>query len=61
MCGLFVKESQTLVDTLSINNPETLDMRQRDATFIQWISDSEIEYELQSSNGEEVRVESSSF
>ncbi|MCH8518706.1 hypothetical protein LAT59_03010 [Candidatus Gracilibacteria bacterium] len=45
-CGLSVRDSETLEEVGSINNPEYIDMRQEDVQFLRWISDNEIEYEL---------------
>lgn len=46
MCGLTIKDTETLTDRVSLNNPEFLDERQENITFIRWISDNEIEYKL---------------
>ncbi|MFA5947637.1 MAG: hypothetical protein WC806_01530 [Candidatus Gracilibacteria bacterium] len=46
MCGLFVKDSKTLAEKISLNNPEYADLRTVDAEFVRWISDNEVEYKL---------------
>lgn len=46
MCGLFVLNSETLNEVLSINNPEAVDLRTEDAEFVRWVSDEKIEYKL---------------
>lgn len=46
MCGLYVKNSETLADKDSINDLESADARARTATFVRWVSDSEVEYKL---------------
>jgi len=46
LCGLFVKDANTLEDKISLNNPEFLDMRTVDANFINWITDNKITYKL---------------
>ncbi|EKE06846.1 MAG: hypothetical protein ACD_18C00258G0002 [uncultured bacterium] len=46
LCGLFVKDANTLEDKISLNNPEFLDMRTVDANFINWITDNKISYKL---------------
>lgn len=45
-CGLFIQDSNTLADKASINNPESIDARTENAVFLQWLSDNEVEYEL---------------
>lgn len=45
-CGVSIRDSETLEEVWSINNPEYIDMRQDDMQFIRWISDSEVEYEI---------------
>lgn len=46
MCGLFVKDSETLAEKINLNNPEYVDVRNVDAEFVKWISDNEVEYKL---------------
>jgi hypothetical protein len=46
MCGLYVKNSETLVDKVSLSDSEFVDARDRTATFVRWLSDNEIEYKL---------------
>jgi len=46
LCGLFVKDANTLEDKISLNNPEFLDMRTVDANFLNWITDNKISYKL---------------
>mgnify|MGYP001572501398 CR=1 FL=1 len=46
MCGLYVKNSETLADKASLNDFESADARARTATFVRWISDNEVEYKL---------------
>ena len=46
MCGLYVKNSETLADKVSLSDSEFADARIRTATFVRWLSDSEIEYKL---------------
>lgn len=46
MCGLFVKNSQTLKTAASINNPEYADERGQNVTFVKWITDNKVEYKL---------------
>ena len=46
MCGLYVKNSETLADKASLSDSESADARTRTATFVRWISDNEIEYKL---------------
>jgi hypothetical protein len=46
MCGLFVRDSETLEELVSINNPEYLDLRTSDVNFVKWLSDNQMEYEL---------------
>jgi hypothetical protein len=53
-CGLFIKNSETLAEEASLNNPEFLDARGQQATFVRWISDNQIEYKL----GTELKQES---
>lgn len=54
MCGLFIKNSETLANKASLNNPEFVDSRSQNATFVRWISDTEVEYKL----GTELKQES---
>jgi len=54
MCGLFVKNSETLANKASLNNPEFADSRSQKATFVRWISDNQVEYKL----GTELKRES---
>jgi len=61
MCGLFVKDSKTLSEKASINNPEYVDSRQWDARFVQWIRENEVEYKLESINSNDVKIERKSF
>ncbi|MBU1682608.1 hypothetical protein KJ742_01545 [Patescibacteria group bacterium] len=44
MCGLFIKDSETLEEKLNINAPEYLDERTVKAKFVKWVSDNEVEY-----------------
>src|SRR3989338_5119110 len=46
MCGLYVKNSETLADKASLSDSEFADARTRTATFVRWISDNEVEYKL---------------
>ena len=46
MCGLYVKNSETLADKASLSASESADARTRTATFVRWISDNEVEYKL---------------
>ncbi len=46
LCGLFIRETETLAEKVSLNNPESIDLRVLDAKFIRWLSDNEIEYKL---------------
>jgi len=46
LCGLFVKDANTLEDKISLNNPEFLDMRTVDADFVNWITNNKISYKL---------------
>ena len=46
MCGLFIKDSETLAEKINLNNPEYVDVRSVDAEFVKWISDNEVEYKL---------------
>lgn len=45
-CGISIRDSETLEEVWTINNPEYLDMRQKDVKFLRWVTDTEIEYEL---------------
>lgn len=54
MCGLFIKNSETLTNKASLNNPEFADARGQSASFVRWISDNKLEYKL----GTELRQES---
>ncbi len=45
-CGLFVRDANTLDIVASINNPESADMREYNASFVRWITDNYIEYKL---------------
>lgn len=46
MCGLYFKDSATLTEQLSLNNPEYLDERTKDAEFVRWITNNKVEYKL---------------
>lgn len=46
MCGLYVKNSETLADKASLSDSDSADARTRTATFVKWLSDNEIEYKL---------------
>ncbi|MFA6486361.1 MAG: hypothetical protein WCT40_03275 [Candidatus Magasanikbacteria bacterium] len=46
MCGLFIKNSNSLATITEINNPEYADLRTQKVEFVRWISDDEIEYKL---------------
>jgi uncharacterized membrane protein (UPF0127 family) len=46
MCGLFVNDSETLINKTSINNPDFVDARKQNADFVGWISDNELEYKI---------------
>lgn len=46
MCGLVIKDSETLANKLSLNNPEFADFRRMNAEFVRWVSDNEVEYKL---------------
>lgn len=61
MCGLFVKDTDTLKEKAKINDPEYVDYRQWDAEFIRWISDNEVEYRLKSINSDETKIERKLF
>ncbi|MDP4000742.1 MAG: hypothetical protein Q8P83_00665 [bacterium] len=54
MCGLFIKNSETLANKASLNNPEFADARGQNAIFVRWISDNKVEYKL----GTELKQES---
>ncbi|MCA9385388.1 hypothetical protein KC717_01940 [Candidatus Dojkabacteria bacterium] len=43
-CGLYIYDSNTFEEVSAINHFEYQDMRQSNAEFVRWISDSEIEY-----------------
>lgn len=46
LCGLFIKDSKTLTEKASLNNPEYVDYRDVDAEFVRWLSDNQVEYKL---------------
>ncbi len=46
MCGLYIKNSETLANKVSLSDSEFADARTRNATFVRWISDNKIEYKL---------------
>ncbi len=46
MCGLYVKNSETLAEKANLSDAESADARTRTTTFVKWISDNEIEYKL---------------
>ena len=46
MCGLFVRDAETLEEKISFNNPVYLDSRVESSEFVQWISDDELEYKI---------------
>ena len=46
MCGLYVKNSETLADKAILSDSEFADARTRTTTFVRWISDNEVEYKL---------------
>lgn len=47
MCGLFIKNSETLATKIDFNNSkEGLDARVTTSEFVQWISDNKVEYKL---------------
>jgi hypothetical protein len=46
MCALYVKDSETFIDKITLSDSEFADGRTADATFVRWISDNEIEYKL---------------
>jgi len=54
MCGLFIKNSETLANKASLNNSEFADARGQNVTFVGWISDNQVEYKL----GTELKRES---
>lgn len=54
LCGLFIKDSETLTEKASLNNPEYVDFRSADAEFVRWLSDNQVEYKL----GSELKQES---
>ena len=54
MCGLYVKNSETLTDKASLSGSDSADARTRTVTFVRWISDNEIEYKL----GSELKLKS---
>ncbi|MBU1445708.1 hypothetical protein KKD70_00395 [Patescibacteria group bacterium] len=54
LCGLFIKDSETLTEVASLNNPEYLDLRSVDAEFVRWLSENQVEYKL----GAELKQES---
>lgn len=46
MCGLYIKNSETLTSKASLSDSEFADARTRNTTFVRWLSDNEIEYKL---------------
>lgn len=46
MCGLYIKNSETLVNKAGLSDSESADARTRNATFVRWVSDNEVEYKL---------------
>jgi len=46
MCGLYVKNSETLADKASLSDSEFAEARTKTTTFVRWLSDNEIEYKL---------------
>jgi len=46
MCGLTIKNAETLATVLNINNPEYVDMRTVNAKFVKWLSNNSVEYTL---------------
>jgi len=46
MCGLYIKNSETLVNKASLSDSEYADARTRTTTFVRWLSDNAIEYKL---------------
>lgn len=53
MCGLYIKETETLTEALNINDPEYIDLRTQDAEFIRWVSENTIEYQIGSDRRQE--------
>ncbi len=45
-CALYIRDTATLTERLSVNAPIWLVDRAANATFVRWVSDSEIEYKL---------------
>jgi len=54
MCGLFIKNSETLAKKVNLNNPEYADFKSENSEFVRWVSDTEVVYKL----GEELKQES---
>jgi hypothetical protein len=46
MCGLYIHNTKTLEIIKKLNSPQYVDERTQDATFIRWVTDSILEYEL---------------
>lgn len=45
-CALFVKDSETLADKISLSDSVNIEARSRTAIFVKWLSDNEVEYKL---------------
>ena len=46
LCGLYVRNSETLEIVSNVNNPEYDDTRQFDSDFVRWVSENEFEYKI---------------
>ncbi|MEK7575946.1 MAG: hypothetical protein AAB491_02595 [Patescibacteria group bacterium] len=46
MCGLYIKNSETLANKASLSDSEFADARTKNVTFVRWVSDNEVEYKL---------------
>lgn len=46
MCGLTIKNTETLANEATINNDQPLDTREYDTYFIRWLTDNKVEYRL---------------
>ena len=46
MCGLYVKNTETLANKASLSDSESVDTRTTTTTFVKWIGDNALEYKL---------------
>lgn len=46
MCALYIRDSETLANKATLSDSEFPDARTRNATFVRWLSDNEVEYKL---------------